>query len=204
MLMNDSVANDKPRLQRFANVIHEENKRLGGQVEKVLQMAVLDKGEAKLNLSKLDVHERMKAVVDKMTLQMDDRGGEFILKLKATRTQLTADELHFTNIITNLVDNAIKYSLNAPKVTLATEDATNGIVISVTDEGIGMNKEQQKRVFEKFYRVPTGNIHNVKGFGLGLSYVKAMVEAHGGSIRLRSELLKGSTFEVFLPYTTTN
>ncbi len=202
MLMNQNVAEDRARLQRFANVIHEENKRLGGQVEKVLQMAVLDKGEAKLNLSHVDVHERIKAIVDKMALQMDERSGDFSLKLTATRSQITADELHLTNIVTNLVDNAIKYSQDAPHVTLATEDSANGIVISVGDEGIGMTKEQQKRVFEKFYRVPTGNIHNVKGFGLGLSYVKAMVEAHGGSIRLRSEIHRGSTFEVFLPYTT--
>ncbi len=202
MLMNKDVAADQTRLQRFATVIHEENKRLGGQVEKVLQMAVLDKGEAKLNLNQVDVHASIKAIVDKMALQIDDRGGEFALSLKATRTQIVADELHLTNIITNLVDNAIKYSLDAPHVTIATEDATNGIVISVTDKGIGMNKEQQKRIFEKFYRVPTGNIHNVKGFGLGLSYVKAMVEAHGGSVRLRSEIHRGSTFEVFMPYTT--
>lgn len=204
MLMSDSVANDQARLQRFANVIHEENKRLGGQVEKVLQMAVLDKGEAKLHLSHVDVHERIKAIVDKMALQMDERGGEFKLKLNARYTQIMADELHLTNIITNLVDNAIKYSQGEPHVTLATEDASNGIVVSVTDEGIGMTKEQQKRVFEKFYRVPTGNIHNVKGFGLGLSYVKAMVDAHGGSIRLRSEIHRGSTFEVFLPYKANN
>ncbi|CAN5190699.1 HAMP domain-containing sensor histidine kinase [soil metagenome] len=201
MLMNKDVAADQVRLQRFANVIYEENKRLGGQVEKVLQMAVLDKGGAKLNLNQVDVHDRIKAIVDKMALQMDDRGGDFALDLKATRTHITADELHLTNIITDLVDNALKYSADTPHVTIATEDASNGIVISVTDRGIGMNKEQQKRIFEKFYRVPTGNIHNVKGFGLGLSYVKAMVEAHAGSIRLRSELLQGSTFEVFLPYT---
>jgi len=203
MLMNSNVASDQTRLQRFANVIHEENKRLGGQVEKVLQMAVLDRGETKLNVTNVDVHERIKAIVDKMALQMDDRGGDFKLSLKANRTQITADELHLTNIITNLVDNAIKYSPDAPQVTLATEDAANGIVISVTDQGIGMTKEQQKRIFEKFYRVPTGNIHNVKGFGLGLSYVKAMVEAHGGSIRLRSEIHSGSTFEVYMPYYTT-
>jgi two-component system, OmpR family, phosphate regulon sensor histidine kinase PhoR len=200
MLMSSNVITDQARLQRFAGVINEENKRLGGQVEKVLQMAVLDKGEAKLNLCEVDVHERIKAIADKMALQMDDRGGSFALKLEATSTNVLADEVHFTNIITNLVDNAIKYSQDAPHVTISTKDSANGIVISVTDTGIGMNKEQQKRVFEKFYRVPTGNIHNVKGFGLGLSYVKAMVEAHGGSIRLQSEIHQGSTFGVFLPY----
>lgn len=204
MLMNSNVTTDQNRLQRFASVINEENKRLGGQVEKVLQMAVLDKGEAKLNLTEVDVHERIKAILDKMALQMDDRGGDFAMKLDATRTQIMADEVHLTNIITNLIDNAIKYSQDNPHVTITTKDAANGIVVSVTDTGIGMTKEQQKRVFEKFYRVPTGNIHNVKGFGLGLSYVKAMVEAHGGSIRLQSEIHHGSTFEVFLPYKAAN
>ncbi len=203
MLMSSNVTTDQARLQRFASVINEENKRLGGQVEKVLQMAVLDKGEAKLNLTEVDVHERVKAIIDKMALQMDDRHGEFKIKLDANRSTIMADEVHLTNIITNLVDNAIKYSQDNPHVTISTKDAANGIVVSVTDTGIGMTKEQQKRVFERFYRVPTGNIHNVKGFGLGLSYVKAMVEAHGGSIRLQSEIHYGSTFEMFLPYKPT-
>lgn len=202
MLMDQRIQGDQARLGRFASVIHEENKRLGGQVEKVLQMAVLDKGEFKLNIADVDVHEVVQKLCDKFSLRLDERGGACHLDLQASESVIEVDEVHFSNIITNLLDNAIKYSADAPDVTITTRDAVGGIKISVRDKGIGMNREQQKRVFERFYRVPTGNIHNVKGFGLGLSYVKAMVEAHGGDILLKSELHKGSAFEVFMPYKT--
>lgn len=200
MLMDDRIQGDQARLGRFASVIHEENKRLGGQVEKVLQMAVLDKGEFKLNITQVNVHEVVQKLCDKFSLRMEERGGTCHLDLSASQPFIDVDEVHFSNIITNLLDNAIKYSSDAPDVTITTRDAVGGIKICVKDKGIGMNREQQKRVFERFYRVPTGNIHNVKGFGLGLSYVKAMVEAHGGDILLKSELHKGSSFEVFMPY----
>lgn len=200
MLMDSRIQDDHNRLARFASVIHEENKRLGGQVEKVLQMAVLDKGEFKLNPVEINVHEVLERLNDKFSLRLEERSGTCNLHLNADNPMIVADEVHFTNILTNLVDNAIKYSSNAPQVDITTEDAVGGIKIHVADKGIGMNREQQKRVFEKFYRVPTGNIHNVKGFGLGLSYVQVMVEAHGGSIDLKSELYKGSTFTIFMPY----
>lgn len=200
MLRNERIANDKEKLARFANVIYDENKRLGGQVEKVLQMAVLEKGQFKLNLEEVNVHDLIRSETEKLSLQMEHCGGKFHFHLTAKNTTIKADEVHFTNIFNNLLDNAIKYSPESPDITISTHDAPNGIVISVSDKGIGMSREQQKWIFERFYRVPTGNIHNVKGFGLGLSYVKLMVEAHGGSIKLKSELGKGTTFEIFMPY----
>lgn len=200
MLRNESIQKDHAKLSRFAGVIHEENKRLGGQVEQVLQMAVLDKGEFKLSIDQVNVHEIVERLCDKFTLRLEEKGGTCNTDLRARMPYIQADETHFTNIITNLIDNAIKYSKEVPEVSIRTHDAAGGITIEVEDKGIGMNREQQKRVFEKFYRVPTGNIHNVKGFGLGLSYVKAMVEAHGGTVSLSSELLKGSTFSIFMPY----
>ncbi len=199
MLTNPTIAADEQKRGRFAGIIHDENKRLGGQVERVLQMAVLDKGDFKLKKQSVNVHELLQQVMDQLSLQLETREGEVHTQLEATQVFADADKVHFTNVLFNLLDNAIKYSKETPNITITTKDVANGIFISVKDKGIGMNKESQKRVFEKFYRVPTGNIHDVKGFGLGLSYVKLMVEAHGGTVHLQSELGKGSTFELTLP-----
>ena len=200
MIRNERIAEDKDKVVRFANVIYDENKRLGGQVEKVLQMAALEKGEFKLKLTAVNLHDIIHQECEKLALLMEDRRGQFHLQLNATQPVINADGMHFTHIFSNLLDNAIKYSTECPDITIETKDATNGIVFAVTDKGIGMNREQQKWVFERFYRVPTGNIHNVKGFGLGLSYVKLIVDAHKGSVKLKSELNKGSTFEIYMPY----
>jgi two-component system, OmpR family, phosphate regulon sensor histidine kinase PhoR len=199
MLQKDDILDSKERANRYAGIIYDENKRLGEQVEKVLQMAVLDKGDFKLNKTLADVHSVIHRVVEKMMLQIENRNGKIKLYLNASDSLTLMDEVHFTNIITNLLDNAIKYSSDFPDITIRTRNEKNQIVIAVTDKGIGMSKEAQKRVFEKFYRVPTGNIHNVKGFGLGLSYVKIMTEAHGGSIEVQSEPGKGSAFEIYFP-----
>lgn len=199
MLQKDNIFGNPDKAQRYAAIIYDENKRLGEQVEKVLQMALLEKGELKLKKTTADIHALIRQVAEKMALQLENRNGILRLQLQATISHMMLDEVHFTNIISNLLDNAIKYSFDAPDITIATCNEENRIMIRVSDKGIGMSREAQKRVFEKFYRVPTGNIHNVKGFGLGLSYVKIMTEAHGGTIRVQSEPGKGSTFELSFP-----
>jgi two-component system phosphate regulon sensor histidine kinase PhoR len=200
MLRDPKVTGDSQRIQKYAGVIHDENKRLGSQVEKVLQMAVIDRGEHKLKLSYLNLHDLIHRAVDKMALQVEEHKGILKTDFAARFPEAQVDESHFTNIVINLLDNAIKYSNEIPDITVSTRDQDGGVLISVADKGIGISKDAQKRVFEKFYRVPTGNVHNVKGFGLGLSYVKAMVEAHAGTVKLKSELNKGTTFEVFIPH----
>jgi two-component system phosphate regulon sensor histidine kinase PhoR len=199
MLQKDNIIENREKALRYDGIIYDENKRLGEQVEKVLQMAVLEKGDFKLKKNLVDLHSIIKQVTEKMMLQIESRNGKLQLYLNATDAVTRVDEVHFSNIISNLLDNAIKYSPENPDITISTLNEKNQIVIAVSDKGIGMSKDAQKRVFEKFYRVPTGNIHNVKGFGLGLSYVKIMTEAHGGSITLQSEPGKGSTFQIFLP-----
>ncbi|GAB3778633.1 hypothetical protein GCM10028818_27900 [Spirosoma horti] len=198
------------RLTRYMSIIRDETRRLGSHVEKVLQMALLDKGEIKLNISPVNIHDVIEKVLNNLSLQIEQRGGEVDLHFDADREVVEADELHLTNIVYNLLDNALKYSPESPHITISTRslpdgNATSGssvpgVSITVTDQGLGMNKEQTSRIFEKFYRVPTGNRHDVKGFGLGLSYVKKMVEEHHGQILVESQPGKGSSFEVIIPY----
>jgi two-component system phosphate regulon sensor histidine kinase PhoR len=199
MLKKNDIIDNKDKSLRYAGIIYDENKRLGEQVEKVLQMAVLDKGDFKLNKTTINAHEVIQKVIEKLSLQIESRNGKVNLILNAPHANINADEIHFTNIIFNLIDNAIKYSTDVLEITVSTETILGKLHIAITDKGIGMSKDAQKRVFEKFYRVPTGNIHNVKGFGLGLSYVKIMTEAHDGTIDVQSELGKGSTFKIILP-----
>ncbi len=200
MLRDKSIADNPQRIQKYAGVIHDENKRLGSHVEKVLQMAVIERGEHKLKWSFTNLHDLIQRAIEKMTLQLEERSAVLQTSFTSQYPEARVDETHFTNIITNLLDNAIKYSAGNPEIIVSTKDSSGGVTIGVEDKGIGMSKDSQKRIFEKFYRVPTGNVHNVKGFGLGLSYVKAMVEAHSGNIRLRSEPNKGATFEIFIPH----
>lgn len=200
-LRDPAVRGNDNRVMRFINAIHEENKRLGTQVERVLQAAVIDRGEVQLNLTPIGVHEVLQDVLQTVALQIESRGGTVECNLEAANDSIEADRVHLANVIINLLDNANKYSPELPFIRLSTHNELNGIVISVEDNGIGMSREAQKKIFEKFYRVSTGNLHDVKGFGLGLSYVKAMVEAHGGSISVRSELQHGSRFDLYFPYT---
>ncbi|MCK8492075.1 HAMP domain-containing histidine kinase [Spirosoma sp. RP8] len=188
------------RLSRYMGIIRDETRRLGSHVEKVLQMALLDRGEIKLKLSSVNVHDVVENVLNNMSLQIEQRGGELDLEFDADREVIEADEVHVTNIVYNLLDNALKYSPESPRIALATRSLPEGVSITVTDHGLGMTKDQLSRIFEKFYRVPTGNRHDVKGFGLGLSYVKKMVDEHHGQIHVVSEPGKGSSFEVILPY----
>lgn len=189
-----------PRLTRYLSIVHDEIRRLGSHVEKVLQMAMLDKGEIKLQLSPVNIHDTIENVLNNIGLQIEQRGGEIELAFDAENEIVEADALHLTNILYNLVDNAIKYSPDQPHLTIQTRSLPNGVSISVSDQGVGMTSEQTSRIFETFYRVPTGNRHDVKGFGLGLSYVKKMIDEHHGQIRVTSQPGKGSTFEIILPY----
>ena len=188
------------RLTRYMGIIRDETRRLGSHVEKVLQMALLDRGEIKLNFSTVNIHDVIEKVLNNLGLQIEQRGGELDLHFDADQEVIEADELHVTNIIYNLLDNALKYSPDSPRITLSTRSLPEGVSITVADQGLGMTKDQTSRIFEKFYRVPTGNRHDVKGFGLGLSYVKKMIDEHHGQIQVESQLGKGSSFEVILPY----
>lgn len=187
-------------VDNYINVIADENKRLAMVVENVLRTAVMDKGELKLKIVELDMHDILNQVLQNMKIQIERKGGQFITDLRATETHIQADKVHLTNVIFNLVDNALKYTEKIPVIKIGTRNEENGVVVYVEDNGIGISKENQKKVFDKLYRVPTGNIHNVKGFGLGLSYVKAIVDKHQGWIKLKSELNKGSKFEILIPH----
>ncbi len=200
-VLGDTTVEKSPqKLSNYVKVIKDENKRLGLLVENVLQTAVLDKGELKLKLKQLDVHEIIEDVLNNSYVQIENKKAEIEIEFDAIESVVSADKVHLSNIIYNLLDNALKYSTENPKITIFTKSDNKGVYISVKDNGMGINKENQKRIFDKLYRVPTGNIHNVKGFGLGLSYVKAIIEKHGGSIFVESALGVGSTFTCFFPY----
>lgn len=202
VLSDKSIEKSEETEEKYLKIIRNENKRLGGMVENILQAATLDKGELKLKIQETDVHQVIKDVLQSLNLQIQNKHGEAVTELNAQRYSLFADRLHIGNIIYNLVDNALKYCNEAPRIVISTASDKDGLTISVKDNGIGIKKDDQKKIFDTFYRVPTGNIHNVKGFGLGLSYVKAVVEKHGGHIEVNSEINKGSTFVVYLPFST--
>lgn len=198
-LNNDKVIHDESKIRYYSGIIKDENKRMNKQVEKILQAARIERQDIKLNLQTIDVHEAIRKVADNFALQIQEKQGTLNLDLHASKHIIQADEVHFSNMIFNLLDNAIKYAREIPKIEVETEIMSNMLAIKIKDNGIGMNKETQSRIFEKFYRAHTGNLHNVKGFGLGLSYVKAMVEAHEGKIKVESTVGKGSTFTIMLP-----
>lgn len=200
-MKNEKVLQNRDKISYFSSIIKEENQRMNRQVETILKASQLEKQEVELNLQPLHVHDVIKDVVDNFTLQLEEKGGKADMVLNATSDMIMADEVHFSNMVNNLIDNAVKYSKeNTPlQVKITTQSNGKAITIKVEDNGIGMNKETVKRVFERFYRAHTGNLHNVKGFGLGLSYVKTIVEAQGGDIKVDSVLGKGSTFTIELP-----
>ena len=198
-LKNEKVAGDKEKTSYFTGIIKEENKRMNKQVETILQAALLDKQKVQLNLKKMHAHELIQHAIKNITLPVNERNGELIIHTDATKDEILADEVHFINFVNNLLDNALKYSNEKPVIKLTTSNTGNLFKIKIEDQGIGMNKETLNRIFEKFYRAHTGNVHNVKGFGLGLSYVKTMVEAHKGTIKAESVLGKGSSFTIAFP-----
>ncbi len=199
LLRSGSLDNDPEKRNLYYQMITDESSRLKLQVEKVLQMAQFDTNEIDLNLVQCDIHQLIRKATTSVQILLDERNGTLEFDFRATEPIMKVDELHFSNIIRNLLDNAIKYCAEQPKIIVSTTNAQKGIIISVNDNGIGIGPVQKKQVFEKFYRVPTGNIHNVKGFGLGLYYVKSLVEAHHGTVSVQSDK-NGSTFNIFLPY----
>lgn len=200
-MKNEKVLQNREKIGYFSSIIKEENQRMNRQVETILKASQLEKQEVNLNLQPLHVHDVIKDVVDNFALQLQEKQGKAEILLNAENDQINADEVHFSNLINNLVDNAVKYSKeNTPvQLKISTQSNDKFLFVRVEDNGIGMSKETVKRVFERFYRAHTGNLHNVKGFGLGLSYVKTMVQAHGGEIKVDSTLGKGSIFTLQFP-----
>lgn len=198
-LKNEKVSGDKEKMNYFTAIIKEENKRMNKQVETILQAALLDKQEVQLNLKKLHAHEMINSALNNIHLQVEEKKGKLEIHLGNGNDIVMADEVHFTNLINNLLDNAVKYSKDNLKIILTTQSSAKEFKLKIEDNGIGMNKETLSRIFEKFYRAHTGNIHNVKGFGLGLSYVKTMVDAHHGTIKAESTPGKGTTFNLSFP-----
>ncbi len=198
-LKNEKVINDRSKSEYFTGIIKEENKRMNKQVETILQAAMLDKQQIQLNLKPLHANDLITAAVNNMKLPVEEKQGKLEVELSAENDLIIADEVHFTNIINNLLDNAVKYSKEDLIVKLCTQNINNSFRIKIEDNGIGMNKETLHRIFEKFYRAHTGNLHNVKGFGLGLSYVKTLVNALHGKIKAESTLGKGSCFIIDMP-----
>ncbi len=201
VLQENEVSANPQHRSRYLTIIRDENKRLGSQVEKVLQAAMLDRGDVQLKFTPVDLHEVIEGVLQNIGVQIEKREGRLDLELEAENPLVEADEVHLTNVIYNLLDNANKYSPEKPQISILTRNYPSGLGIRITDQGIGMSREAVQRIFEKFYRVPTGNVHDVKGFGLGLNYVKKIVDLHQGTIRVESQPGEGSSFEVFLPHT---
>jgi two-component system phosphate regulon sensor histidine kinase PhoR len=195
-MRNEKVQASPEKMAYFSGIIKDENIRMNKHVETILQAAHMDREELKLNPVPLHLHALIEGAIDNHQLQLKEKNGEVILHLDASPDVIVADEIHFSNLISNLIDNAIKYAAAAPVITINTYIKGDAIFVSVTDNGIGMNDETQKRIFEKFYRAHTGNLHNVKGFGLGMSYVKTVIDAHKGNISVASKLGEGSVFTV--------
>ncbi|MCZ2224173.1 MAG: HAMP domain-containing histidine kinase [Chitinophagales bacterium] len=198
-IRNEKVQSDKEKLQYFSSIIKEENKRMNKHVETILQAALMEKQELQFGFSSVHIHNVLQAVIDSYSLQLKEKNGIIETSFNAQNDLLKADETHLTNMLSNLIDNAIKYSKDNLLIKISTSSNDKFISIKIEDNGIGMNKETLKRIFEKFYRAHTGNVHNVKGFGLGMSYVKTVLDAHKGKIKADSTLGKGSTFIVELP-----
>lgn len=201
VLKNPEIISNPERLKSYANIINDEAVRLKNQVERILQMASIDKDKINLKYEELDIHEVIEESMPIIQPTLQSRNGKIEFDLKATDSIVKADKLHITNVLYNLFDNAIKYNEKDPLITISTENINKSIVIKIRDNGIGMSSESQKKIFEKFYRIPTGNVHNVKGFGLGLNYVKELVKSHKGKVTVESEEKKGSTFSIYLPIT---
>ena len=199
-IANDKVIKDEEKIRFFTGMIKKENLRMNEQVERILQIARLDRKEFEFNFKAVNVHELIEEAIEGIMLQVEKKGGKINTRLEASNPVVTTDPIHFLNLVYNLLDNANKYSPEIPQITVTTSNTSKGICLSVEDKGIGMSKSVQSKIFEKFYRLPSGNVHNIKGFGLGLSYVKAILAANNGTIKVHSEQGKGSRFTVFIPF----
>ena len=198
-IKNPKIIGDKEKVNRYVKMIRQENKRMHAQVENVLRISKLEKNQIDVSKEALDVHDIIEEAITHVDLLVKNKGGYIKLDLKAAASEVLANEFHLANVIVNLMDNAIKYSDESPNIDITTESSVNNIIIKVKDKGIGMNKNVQKNIFKKFYREERGNIHNVKGHGLGLSYVKKIIEIHQGKLYVESEKGVGSTFTIKLP-----
>lgn len=199
MLMRGDFSQDPEKLKRYASIIYKENKRLENQVERVLNVAKMDKDTLHLKKELFDMHDLIEEVKDNFEFNQTEHGGQISIDLQATDFSIQADPVHISNVVFNLLDNAIKYCEVVPSIAISTKNEKNGFVLEISDNGIGIRREDIKMIFDKFYRVPTGNLHNVKGFGLGLYYVKIIIEQHGGNIQVKSAVGKGTTFILWLP-----
>ncbi|HEX7585260.1 MAG TPA: HAMP domain-containing sensor histidine kinase [Prolixibacteraceae bacterium] len=199
MLRDNTVSNTPKTIEHISGIIYQESKRLTTQVEKVLQMAVFSEGTLRLKFKEVNINALINSVVLNFELRVKSKNGELTTDLKAEPSIIKGDEVHITNVLFNLLDNAVKYSKYEPKILISSELRDGYLMISVKDHGIGIQSEYVSQIFERFYRVPTGNIHDVKGFGLGLSYVKKIVEAHKGKIKVDSAINKGTKFTIYFP-----
>jgi two-component system phosphate regulon sensor histidine kinase PhoR len=199
VLMNTEPKSNPGRVTNYARIIHDENERMRKQIDRVLQVAQQDYHQIKLNIEEIDVHQLISSVVPNLCLEKSEREVKVNYQLNASKPVIQADIMYVTSTITNITENALKYTNGSPRLSVITRDFHEGLLLSIEDNGIGMSKDSMKYIFNKFYRVPTGNVHNVKGFGLGLYYAKIITEAHGGYIKVSSELNKGSRFDVYMP-----
>lgn len=200
LIIKEPNIKDEDKIKYYSGIMLEENEKLRLQVEQVLSMTALERGEIPLRKTELDFHKLMDECLKCMSVQIENRQGNLNLNLNANNFTVIGDKTHLTNALCNLIDNALKYSKDKPDIFIKTFSTDQNFVVIVADKGTGIEKEYQKKVFDKFFRVPTGNIHDVKGFGLGLAYVKRIIELHGGTVDLQSEMSKGTTFTITLPY----
>jgi two-component system, OmpR family, phosphate regulon sensor histidine kinase PhoR len=200
MLLKKQVQDDPEKAVRYARIIFDENTRLQNHVEQILSVSMLERGQFRLKKKQTDIHQLIGEIVENFSITVKEREGKIRTHFCASEFVMEVDKSHLTNVIINLLDNANKYSAEKPWIRIGTQSTDNGLTITVEDRGMGISLENQRQVFKNLYRVPTGNIYNVKGFGIGLYYVKTIVEAHGGHINLKSELNKGSRFDVYLPF----
>jgi two-component system phosphate regulon sensor histidine kinase PhoR len=200
LILKNSIGPEEEKIKHYSCVILEENEKLRLQVEQVLSMTALERGEIPLRKTKVDVHELIMETLKSVNLQVENRNGEIFSALNAVHFFITADKTHLANALNNLIDNSLKYSVADPVITIKTFNENNNLVIMLSDKGPGIGSEYIDKVFLKYYRIPKGNLHDVKGFGLGLTYVKKIIDLHSGTIQLESEAGKGTTFTISLPY----
>jgi two-component system, OmpR family, phosphate regulon sensor histidine kinase PhoR len=203
-ITNPKVIKDENSVRHFIAMIKKENSRMNKKVETILQIASLDKKEIEFRVEAVSLHTIIKHAIETIEIQVHQRSGKILLHLDAEFDEIFGDSDHLTNLVNNFLDNAIKYSPEAPEITVSTKNSERGIILSFMDKGIGMTKTVQSKIFERFYRQTTGNVHDVKGFGLGLNYARAIIDAHKGSVTVFSEPGKGSRFDIFLPFNQEN
>jgi two-component system phosphate regulon sensor histidine kinase PhoR len=203
-ITNPKVISDEASIRHFIGMIKKENSRMNKKVETILQIASLDKKEIAFKFENLSMHSVIERAVETIEIQVHQKNGRINLNLRAEEPVIYGDYEHLTNLVNNLLDNALKYSPESPEITVETGNNEKGLILSVKDNGIGMTKNVQSKIFERFYRQASGNIHDVKGFGLGLNYVRAIIEAHRGTVSVTSEPGKGSRFDIFLPFNWDN